>query len=67
MLSTGIKLLAIGMALLLGGFGIFILSIFSLLPFITYTAILGASLFIMGLAFTALASTKISFNTSNSA
>lgn len=67
MLSTGIKLLAIGMALLLGGFGIFILSIFSLLPLITYTAILGASLFIVGLAFTALASTKISFSNSNSA
>jgi hypothetical protein len=67
MLSTGIKLLAIGMALLLGGFGIFILSIFSLLPLITYTAIIGASLFIVGLGFTALASTKISFSNSNSA
>jgi len=66
-LSSGIKLLAIGLALLLGGFGVFILSTFSLLPFIAYTGIIGAAAFILGLAFTALASTKISFRTSNSA
>ena len=60
---NGIKLLVIGMALLLGGFGTFILSIYSLLPLAAYTGIIGVSAFIIGLGFTALASTKISLNT----
>jgi apolipoprotein N-acyltransferase len=62
---NGIKLLATGMALLLGGFGTFILSIYSLLPLASYTGIIGVSAFIIGLGFTALASTMISINTGN--
>lgn len=61
----GVKLLATGMGLLLGGFGIAILSIYSLLPFAAYTAILGVSVFIIGLGISALAATKITLNTGN--
>jgi len=61
----GVKLLATGMGLLLGGFGTAILSIYSLLPFAAYTAILGVAVFIIGLGITALASTKISLNAGN--
>ncbi len=62
---SGIKLLATGMALLIGGFGTFILSVYSLLPFTAYTGIIGVSAFIIGLGFTALASTKISLYAGN--
>ncbi|WP_337861137.1 hypothetical protein [Ferroplasma sp.] len=56
---NGIKLLIIGLALLLGGFGTFILSIYSLIPFSAYTGVIGTAAFIIGLGFTALAATKI--------
>ncbi len=62
---SGIKLLGIGLALLIGGFGTFILSIYSLLPFSAYTGIFGVAVFIIGLGFTALASTKISLKNSD--
>jgi hypothetical protein len=64
-ISSGIKLLSVGLALLLGGFGTFLVSIYSLIPFTSYTGIIGVSAFIIGLGFTALASIKISFRGGN--
>ena len=65
MLSTGLKFLGIGLSLLLGGFGLAILSIYGLLPYASYTGIVGVAVFIIGLGFTALASTKISLRDSD--
>ena len=65
MLYTGLKLLGVGLSLLLGGFGLAILSIYGLLPYSSYTGIVGVAAFIIGLGFTALASTKISFRGSD--
>ncbi len=66
MISNGIKYLIVGMALLIGGFGTAILSIYSLLIYNSYVGIVGVAAFIIGLGFTALASTKIKLNTDNS-
>jgi hypothetical protein len=62
---NGLNLLSIGLALLLGGFGTFILSTYSLIPFTTYAGIAGVAAFIIGLGFTALASTKITLSSGN--
>lgn len=65
MKSGGFKLLGAGLAVLIGGFGTAIVSIYSLIPFSAYTAIVGAAAFIIGLGLTALASTEISLKNNN--
>ncbi len=65
MLPMGMKLLTVGFSLLIGGFGLAILSIYGLLPYASYTGIIGAATFIIGLGFTALASIKISLHSSD--
>lgn len=62
MLSTELKLLSVGLSLLLAGFGLAILSIYGLLPYASYIGVVGVAAFIVGLGFTALASTKISLH-----
>ncbi len=58
------KRLAIGLILIGGGFGLFIVSLFSLIPFSAYIGILGAGLYIIGLVTTALAVVKFSLKNS---
>ncbi|WMT51383.1 MAG: hypothetical protein RE471_00525 [Ferroplasma sp.] len=62
MLPKGMKLLTAGLSLLIGGFGLAILSIYGLLPYASYTGVIGAAAFIIGLGLTALASTQISLH-----
>ena len=53
-----------GLVLIGGGFGLFIVSLFSLIPFSAYVGILGAGLYIIGLGITALAVVKFSLKNS---
>ncbi len=58
------KTLAMGLILIGGGFGVFIVSLFSLIPFSAYFGIVGTGSYIVGLGITALAVVKFSFKNS---